>query len=137
MKIKMSQNYKKRLDKFIRSVAAQPIHINNEKLISESVDQDYRYFLENDIPWVKIDQSTRDRLKENMPESISSKKERYIEKFDIAPQDADIIASDRYYSKLFENAYSDHNTKDIANLITTDSTGTVQLPVDLAVGLLL
>jgi len=36
MKVIMSQNYKKRLDKFIRSVAASPIHINNEKLIEET-----------------------------------------------------------------------------------------------------
>ena len=84
---------------------------------SKEEDQDYRYFLENDIPWVKIEQTTRDVLKENMPESISSKKERYVEKFDIAPQVAEIIASDRYYSQLFENAYSEQNAKDIANLI--------------------
>jgi len=38
MKVKMSQNYKKRLDKFIRGVVAQPIHINNEKLIDENID---------------------------------------------------------------------------------------------------
>ena len=90
---------------------------------SKEEDQDYRYFLENDIPWVKIDQSTRDILIENMPESISSKKDRYIEKFDIAPQVAEIIASDKYFSKLFENSYSDSNAKDIANLITTDVIG--------------
>ena len=90
---------------------------------SKEEDQDYRYFLENDIPWVKIEQRTRDALKENMPESISSKKERYVEKFDIAPQVAEIIASDRYYSQLFENAYSEQNAKDIANLITTDVIG--------------
>jgi len=90
---------------------------------SKEEEQDYRYFLENDIPWVKIDQSTRDTLKENMPESISSKKDRYVEKFDIAPQVAEIIASDKYYSKLFENSYSNSNAKDIANLITTDVIG--------------
>jgi aspartyl-tRNA(Asn)/glutamyl-tRNA(Gln) amidotransferase subunit B len=90
---------------------------------SKEEDQDYRYFLENDIPWVKIDQSTRDTLKQNMPESISSKKERYMEKYNIASQVAEIIASDKYYSNLFENAYSDSNAKDIANLITTDVIG--------------
>ena len=90
---------------------------------SKEEDQDYRYFLENDIPWVKIDQTTRDVLKKNMPESISSKKERYVEKYNIAPQVADILSSDRYYSDLFENAHNESNAKDIANLITTDLLG--------------
>ena len=92
---------------------------------SKEEDQDYRYFLENDIPWVKIDQGTISSLQKNMPESISSKKERFVEKFDIAPQVADILASDKYYSDLFENAHSDSDAKDIANLITTDLMGFV------------
>ena len=92
---------------------------------SKEEDQDYRYFLENDIPWVEINQETRDILKKNMPESISSKKERYVDKYDIAPQVADILSSDKYYSDLFENAHDDSNAKDIANLITTDLMGFV------------
>jgi len=92
---------------------------------SKEEEQDYRYFLENDIPWVKISQETRDSLKKDLPESISSKKERFVEKFDIAPQVADILASDKYYSDLFENAHSDSDAKDIANLITTDLMGFV------------
>ena len=92
---------------------------------SKEEDQDYRYFLENDIPWVNIDQQTRDNLRKHMPESISSKKERYVEKYDIAPQVADILSSDKYYSDLFENAHDDSNAKDIANLITTDLMGFV------------
>jgi len=92
---------------------------------SKEEDQDYRYFLENDIPWVNIDQQTRDNLKKHMPESISSKKERYVEKYEISPQVADILSSDKYYSDLFENAHDDSNAKDIANLITTDLMGFV------------
>ena len=92
---------------------------------SKEEDQDYRYFLENDIPWVKISREIRDSLKKDLPESISSKKERFVEKFDIAPQVADILASDKYYSDLFENAHSDSDAKDIANLITTDLMGFV------------
>jgi len=90
---------------------------------SKEEDQDYRYFLENDIPWVKINQETRDILKKNMPESIGSKRERYVEKYDIAPQVADILSSDKYYSELFESAHDESNAKDIANLITTDLLG--------------
>jgi len=92
---------------------------------SKEEDQDYRYFLENDIPWVKIDQEIITSLQKDMPESISSKKERFVKKFDIAPQVADILASDKYYSDLFENAHSNSDAKDIANLITTDLMGFV------------
>ena len=35
------------------------------------------------------------------------------------------MASDKYYSDLFENAHSDSDAKDIANLITTDLMGFV------------
>ena len=58
-----------------------------------------------------------------MPESISSKKERYVSKYNITPQGAGILASDRYFSELFENAKNEINAKDIANMITTDIMG--------------
>ena len=58
-----------------------------------------------------------------MPESISSKKKRYVSKYGITPQVADILASDRYFSELFENAKNETNAKDVANMITTDIMG--------------
>ncbi len=60
-----------------------------------------------------------------MPENISSKKERYISKYNIAPQVADILASDKYFSDLFEKANDETNAKDVANMITTDLMGLV------------
>ena len=58
-----------------------------------------------------------------MPESISSKKKRYVSKYSITPQVADILSSDRYFSELFENAKNETNAKDVANMITTDVMG--------------
>jgi len=86
---------------------------------------DYRYFLEGDIPWVIVDDKTILRLKTQMPENISSKRERYITKYNIPSQVADILSSDKYYSDLFEESHSEKNAKDIANLITTDLMGLV------------
>ena len=88
-------------------------------------EEEYRYFLESDIPWVNIGSDVKDQLKTNMPENISSKKERYITKYGIAPQVADVLASDKYYSELFERSHNENNAKDIANLITTDLMGLV------------
>lgn len=86
---------------------------------------DYRYFLEGDIPWITIDSETITKLKKDMPESISSKKERYVSSFDIPPQVADVLSSDKFYSDLFEDAHTESNAKEIANIITTDLMGLV------------
>jgi aspartyl-tRNA(Asn)/glutamyl-tRNA(Gln) amidotransferase subunit B len=88
-------------------------------------DEDYRYILEGDIPWVILDSKSLEHWKKNMPESISSKKERYIKAYGIPPQVADVLSSDKYYSDLFEKAHDESNAKEIANLITTDLMGLV------------
>ena len=86
-------------------------------------EAEYRYHLEADIPWVRINDDIKNQLRAHMPESISSKKERYVSKYGITPQVADILASDRYFSELFENAKNETNAKDVANMITTDIMG--------------
>jgi len=86
-------------------------------------EAEYRYHLEADIPWVRINDDTKNQLQIHMPESISSKKERYVSMYNITSQVADILASDKYFSKLFENAKNERNAKDIANMITTDIMG--------------
>ncbi len=92
---------------------------------SKEEDLDYRYFLEGDIPWIRIDPEIKDELKSKMPESISSKKERYISKFNIPIQVATVLSSDKFYSNLFEKSHTEVNAKEIANIITTDLMGLV------------
>ncbi|MFQ5475479.1 MAG: Asp-tRNA(Asn)/Glu-tRNA(Gln) amidotransferase subunit GatB [Nitrosopumilus sp.] len=92
---------------------------------SKEEELDYRYFLEGDIPWVKIDSEIQEKLKSEMPESISSKKERYVSKYNIPTQVADVLSSDKFYSDLFEESHTDSNAKEIANIITTDLMGLV------------
>ncbi|NDB90034.1 MAG: Asp-tRNA(Asn)/Glu-tRNA(Gln) amidotransferase subunit GatB [Thaumarchaeota archaeon] len=92
---------------------------------SKEEDQDYRYILEGDIPWVIMDEKSLNAWKKNMPESISSKKERYVTKYGIPGQVADVLSTDKYYSDLFEQAHDDSNAKEIANIITTDLMGLV------------
>lgn len=90
---------------------------------SKEEEQDYRYFPEADIPTVLIDKTVLDRLSKNMPESIISKKERYIKKYGIPLQVAEVLSSDKFYSDLFEQAHNEKNAKEIANIITTDLKG--------------
>ena len=92
---------------------------------SKEEDLDYRYFLEGDIPWIRINPEIKEKLKLKMPESISSKKERYTSKYNIPAQVADVLSSDKFYSDLFEEAHTENNAKEIANIITTDLMGLV------------
>lgn len=90
---------------------------------SKEEEQDYRYFPEEDIPRIIIEKSLLDNLKKTMPESIMSKKERYINKYGIPPQVAEVLSSDKFYSDLFEQSHTEKNAKEIANIITTDLKG--------------
>lgn len=92
---------------------------------SKEEDLDYRYFLESDIPWIRIGNEVKEKLKSEMPESISSKKQRYVSKYNIPSQVADVLSSDKFYSDLFEEAHTQENAKEIANIITTDLMGLV------------
>jgi aspartyl-tRNA(Asn)/glutamyl-tRNA(Gln) amidotransferase subunit B len=92
---------------------------------SKEEELDYRYFLEGDIPWIKIGKEVQEKLKLEMPESISSKKERYVTKYGIPDQVADVLSSDKFYSDLFDQSHTGNNAKEIANIITTDLMGLV------------
>ena len=92
---------------------------------SKEEDLDYRYFLEGDIPWITLDSETKKDLESKMPESIASKRERYISKYSIPAQVADVLSSDKFYSDLFEKSHNESNAKEIANIITTDLMGLV------------
>ena len=90
---------------------------------SKEEEQDYRYFPEEDIPKIIIEKALIDNLKKTMPENIMSKKERYINKYGIPMQVAEVLSSDKFYSDLFEQSHTEKNAKEIANLITTDLKG--------------
>ncbi len=92
---------------------------------SKEEDEDYRYILEGDIPWVVLDSQSVEKWRRNMPEGISSKKERYVRDYGIPTQVADVLSSDKYYSDLFEQAHNKSNAKEIANIITTDLMGLI------------
>jgi len=92
---------------------------------SKEEELDYRYFLEGDIPWIKMTSDIHEKLKSQMPESISSKKDRYVSKYNIPAQVADVLSSDKYYSDLFEESHTESNAKEVANIITTELMGLV------------
>lgn len=90
---------------------------------SKEEEQDYRYLPESDIPMVVIKNESVEKIKNQMPESIVAKKERYIKKYAIPAQVANVLSSDRFYSDLFDKSHNDKNAKEVSNIITTDMMG--------------
>lgn len=90
---------------------------------SKEEEHDYRYLPEADIPIIQIKQSILDVLRKQMPESIVAKKERYVTKYGISSQVAEVLSSDKFYSDLFEKAHNQINAKEVANILTTDLMG--------------
>ncbi len=88
-------------------------------------EKGYRYLLEADIPWVRIDAETVESLRSRMPESVSEKRERFVSQYMIPPQVADVLSSDKTYSDLFDAARTGKNARELANIITTDLMGLV------------
>ena len=86
-------------------------------------EQDYRYLPEADIPVVVIDKGIIDELQKQMPESIIAKRDRYVKKYGIPSQVAQVLSADKFYADLFEIAHNKTNAKEIANIITTDLMG--------------
>ncbi|ABK76880.1 Asp-tRNAAsn/Glu-tRNAGln amidotransferase B subunit [Cenarchaeum symbiosum A] len=85
-------------------------------------ETDYRYFVEGDIPWITIDDDTLASLRAGIPEGAASRKDRYAS-LGIPAQVAEVLSSDPFFSRMFEEAHSAANAKEVANLITTDLMG--------------
>ena len=97
-------------------------------------EQDYRFFLEGDIPWVKLNQDYFNKLEEKIPESIASKKAKYVKNLQM--QVADTLSSDPYWSTIMDDCihvleekypaqldYINSCTTECGNIITTDLMG--------------
>lgn len=107
------------------AVVAETRHWDDARRItvssrSKEEEQDYRYLPESDIPIVLIRNESIENIKKQMPESIVAKRERYVKKYGIPAQVADVLSSDRFYADLFEKSHNERNAKEVANIITTD-----------------
>ncbi len=89
-------------------------------------EQDYRYFPEPDIPSVSLGKELISSLTKQMPELPDARKARFIEKFGLPEQTAQILIDDKDMADFFEEStklYS--NAKEMANWIVTDLKGFV------------
>lgn len=83
--------------------------------------QDYRYFPDPDLVAINLSAEYIENLKNTLPELPESRKERYINEYQLSEKDANIITSSKYLSDLFENASEVcGNRKAVNNWIISD-----------------
>lgn len=110
-----------------REVVQETRHWDERRRITVSsrakeAELDYRYFLEGDIPWIVMDDQTINDIRNTMPESASSRQDRYMQ-YGIPPQVAAVLATDAPSCRLFEESHTKQTARLVANLITTDFMG--------------
>ena len=83
--------------------------------------QDYRYFPDPDLVAINLSAEYIENLKNTLPELPESRKERYINEYQLSEKDANIITSSKHLSDLFENSSEVcGNRKAVNNWIISD-----------------
>jgi len=89
-------------------------------------EQDYRYFPEPDIPAVCLGSELISSLTKQMPELPDARKSRFVEKFDLSEQTAQVLIDDKDLADFFEESTRLYdNAKEISNWLVTDLKGFV------------
>ncbi len=83
--------------------------------------EDYRYFPDPDLVAIKLSEEYIENIKNTLPELPESRKQRYLEQYNLSEKDANIITASKYLSDLFEKAIEVcHNPKAVCNWIISD-----------------
>lgn len=84
-------------------------------------EQDYRYFPEPDLLPIEIEAERMERISKEIPELPDAKIERFVKEYGIPQYDAEILVSDKYLAKYFEEVVShSYNAKSSSNWIMTE-----------------
>jgi aspartyl-tRNA(Asn)/glutamyl-tRNA(Gln) amidotransferase subunit B len=70
---------------------------------------DYRYFPDPDLLPLLIEADWIEKIKNNLPELPSEKKQRFMAEYDLPAYDAEILTSDRDLAEYFENCLQEFN----------------------------
>jgi aspartyl-tRNA(Asn)/glutamyl-tRNA(Gln) amidotransferase subunit B len=68
---------------------------------------DYRYFPEPDLPPLVIEQSWIDAIRASLPELPEAKTRRFIEQYELKPQEARLLTSEKALADYFEAVVAD------------------------------
>ena len=101
--------------------------------------QDYRYFPDPDLVAIKLSEEYIQNIKDNLPELPESRKQRYLEEYNLSEKDAKLLTSSKYLSDLFEGAVKACNNpkavnnwiiSDISRILNETETEPISIPFD-------
>ena len=101
--------------------------------------QDYRYFPDPDLVAIKLSEEYIQNIKDNLPELPESRKQRYLEEYNLSEKDAKFLTSSKYLSDLFEGAVKICNNpkavnnwiiSDISRILNETETEPISIPFD-------
>ena len=101
--------------------------------------QDYRYFPDTDLVAIKLSEEYIQNIKDNLPELPESRKQRYLEEYNLSEKDAKLLTSSKYLSDLFEGAVKVCNNpkavnnwiiSDISRILNETETEPISIPFD-------
>ena len=91
---------------------------------SKEEAQDYRYFLEPDLPALNISQAQIESIKKEMPELAHAKQKRLISSYGLSAYEAEILCDDQLIANFFEQATAAcNNPKGVCNWMLRDLLG--------------
>ncbi len=92
------------------------------KMRSKETEADYRYFREPDLLPIRLDDAWRDEILSGLPELPLSRRQRFIEQYDLPEYDADILTSERGLSDYYETAVKAYagDPKRVSNWLMND-----------------
>ena len=81
---------------------------------------DYRYFPDPDLLPLELKSDFIEKIKSEIPELADEIKTRFIDKFNLAPYEANILVSDKETSEYFEKVIKNSDVKLATNWITVE-----------------
>lgn len=70
---------------------------------------DYRFSVEADIPYIKLQETFIENVKSRMPELPLEKKKRFLEEYKLSEYDANVLTQNKFLSEYFEKVVLEVN----------------------------
>lgn len=94
---------------------------HTEPMRGKEEAHDYRYFPDPDLVPVRVDEAMIAALKDGLPELPDARRQRFMQRYELGPYDAELLTASRELADFFETAnQACAQPKKLANFIATE-----------------